>query len=98
MKAIVFERNGGLEVLQYKDTAEPKPGPNEVVLQVKAIGVQFQRHLGAPRTAWNENPDAAHFRQIQARPDVVEIARRSLAWRTTSLGLGLGSAGLVFLL
>ena len=32
MKAIVFERNGGLEVLEYKDIAEPKPSPNEVVL------------------------------------------------------------------
>jgi alcohol dehydrogenase len=41
MKAIVFERNGGLEVLEYKDIAEPKPSPNEVVLQVKASACNF---------------------------------------------------------
>ena len=41
MKAIVFERNGGLEVLEYKDVAEPKPSPNEVVLQVKASACNF---------------------------------------------------------
>ena len=41
MKAIVFERNGGFEVLQYKDIAEPKPGPNEVLLKVKASACNF---------------------------------------------------------
>jgi alcohol dehydrogenase len=41
MKAIVFERNGGPEVLQYKDIPEPKPGPNEVVIKVKASACNF---------------------------------------------------------
>ena len=41
MKAIVFERNGGPEVLQYKDIPEPKPGPDEVVIQVKASACNF---------------------------------------------------------
>ena len=41
MKAVVFERNGGFEVLQYKDIPEPKPGPNEVVIKVKASACNF---------------------------------------------------------
>ena len=41
MKAIVFERNGGPEVLQYKDIPEPEPGPNEVVIKVKASACNF---------------------------------------------------------
>jgi len=41
MKAIVFERNGGCEVLHYKDTPIPRPGPNEVLIQVKASACNF---------------------------------------------------------
>lgn len=41
MKAIVFERNGGCDVLNYADTAVPKAGPNDVVLQVKASACNF---------------------------------------------------------
>lgn len=41
MKAIVFEQNGGCEVLQYCDTPEPKAGPNDVVIKVKASACNF---------------------------------------------------------
>lgn len=41
MKAVVFERHGGPEVLQYQDLPEPRPGPNEVVIQVKASACNF---------------------------------------------------------
>src|SRR5580704_8918832 len=41
MKAILFERNGGCEVLQYQDTPEPKAGPTEVVIRVKASACNF---------------------------------------------------------
>src|SRR5258708_16335182 len=41
MKAIVFERHGGSEVLQYKDTPLPKAGPNDVVIKVRASACNF---------------------------------------------------------
>ncbi|HVN91180.1 MAG TPA: zinc-binding dehydrogenase [Candidatus Binataceae bacterium] len=41
MKAIVFEQNGDCEVLKYADTPEPKAGPNDVVIQVKASACNF---------------------------------------------------------
>jgi alcohol dehydrogenase len=41
MKAIVFERNGGPEVLQYEDIPVPTPGPNDVLIQVKASACNF---------------------------------------------------------
>jgi alcohol dehydrogenase len=41
MKAIVFERHGGSEVLQYRDTPQPKAGPNDVVINVKASACNF---------------------------------------------------------
>jgi NADPH2:quinone reductase len=41
MHAIVVERTGGLEVLQYKEVARPEPGPGEVLVRVAATGVNF---------------------------------------------------------
>ena len=41
MKAIVFEQNGGYDVLQYDDIPEPKAGPNDVVIRVKASACNF---------------------------------------------------------
>ena len=39
MKAIVFERHGGPEVLELRDLPEPAPGPQDVLIEVKASGV-----------------------------------------------------------
>jgi NADPH:quinone reductase-like Zn-dependent oxidoreductase len=39
MKAVVFSQHGGPEVLQYQDVPKPKPGPGEVVIQVKAASI-----------------------------------------------------------
>ena len=41
MKAVIFNQHGGPEVLQYKDTPEPKAGPNEVVIKVGASACNF---------------------------------------------------------
>lgn len=41
MKALIFESFGGPEVLQYKDIAEPKMGDEEIIVQMKAIGLNF---------------------------------------------------------
>ena len=42
MKAIVFERNGGPEVLEYGDVPEPTPRAGQVVVDVEAVGVNFR--------------------------------------------------------
>lgn len=41
MKAIQVSQTGGPEVLALVDLPEPKPKPNEAVVQVKAAGVNF---------------------------------------------------------
>lgn len=45
MKAIRVHQTGGPEVLIYEDAAEPKPSPDEVLLRVRAVGVNFADHL-----------------------------------------------------
>ncbi|MEV6610225.1 NAD(P)-dependent alcohol dehydrogenase [Kutzneria sp. NPDC051319] len=39
MKAVARDRYGSLDVLQLKDVERPKPGPGEVLVRVRAAGV-----------------------------------------------------------
>jgi NADPH:quinone reductase len=41
MNAIIIEKHGGAEVLQYKEVADPQPGDHEVVIENQAIGVNY---------------------------------------------------------
>lgn len=41
MKAVYFETHGGPEVLRYGDVPDPRPGPGEVLLRVKAAAVNY---------------------------------------------------------
>ncbi|MDG4658399.1 quinone oxidoreductase [Ectobacillus antri] len=41
MKALVFETFGGPEVLQYQDLADPVIGSDEVLVEMRAIGLNF---------------------------------------------------------
>jgi NADPH:quinone reductase-like Zn-dependent oxidoreductase len=39
MKAVVFSQHGGPEVLQYQEVPDPKPGPGEVLIEVRATSI-----------------------------------------------------------
>src|SRR5882724_12557342 len=41
MRQIVTTRNGGVEVLKVQEESDPKPDKGEVVIQVKAAGLNF---------------------------------------------------------
>ncbi|MFQ5929259.1 MAG: quinone oxidoreductase [Acidobacteriota bacterium] len=41
MKAIRVHELGGPEVLSYEDVPEPEPNPNEALVEIKAIGLNF---------------------------------------------------------
>jgi NADPH2:quinone reductase len=42
VKAIWFERHGGADVLDYRDVADPEAGPNDALVDVEAIGVNYR--------------------------------------------------------
>jgi NADPH:quinone reductase len=42
MRAIVFERNGGPEVLELQDRPAPTPGEGEVLVDVEAVGINYR--------------------------------------------------------
>lgn len=39
MKAVIHTRHGGPETLEYRDLPDPEPGPGEVLITVRAAGV-----------------------------------------------------------
>jgi NADPH2:quinone reductase len=41
MRAVVFERNGGPDVLVARDVPDPQPGNGEVLVRVEAAGVNY---------------------------------------------------------
>lgn len=41
MKAVQMNQTGGPDVLKYVDVPDPKPGPGQVVIDLRAIGVNF---------------------------------------------------------
>lgn len=42
MHAVVFERNGGPDVLEYKEVPDPTPHGNQVLVNVEAVGVNYR--------------------------------------------------------
>jgi NADPH2:quinone reductase len=42
MHAVVFERNGGPEVLEYKEVEDPAPQDGQVLVDVEAVGVNYR--------------------------------------------------------
>src|SRR5499433_4630983 len=53
MRAIVLEKFGGLDSLVIKDIAEPEPKPGNVLIQVKAFGINHaETHMR--RGEWAE--------------------------------------------
>ena len=41
MKALIYNTFGGPEVLEYRDMPDPEIGPDEVLIRMKAIGLNF---------------------------------------------------------
>jgi NADPH2:quinone reductase len=42
IRAVVFERNGGPEVLDYKEVPDPTPRDGQVLVNVEVVGVNFR--------------------------------------------------------
>ena len=42
MRAVIYERHGGADVLQYGEAPDPQPEEDNVLVKVEAVGVNFR--------------------------------------------------------
>ncbi|MDD5302561.1 MAG: NADPH:quinone reductase [Elusimicrobia bacterium] len=83
MKAIVVEKFGGPEVLKLKDVPEPKAGPGQILVALKAIGVNpvdtyiragtYTRKAELP---WTPGTDAAGFVEAAGADSPFKVGER----------------------
>ena len=88
MRAIVITEHGGPEVLQIQDVADPVPGDGEVLIRVKAFGINHaETHMRK-----GEWPEATPISGIEAVGTVAHDPSGALAEGTTVVTLmgGLG--------
>ncbi len=72
MKAVVFEEHGGVDVLRYKDVAEPKLGPNDILIRVRASGCNYN-DIWARRGLPGVKFALPHISGSDAAGEVVEV-------------------------
>jgi NADPH:quinone reductase len=58
MHAIVFEQNGGPEVLEYKEAPDPEPSDGQVVVEVEAVGVNYRDVYEREGNGYGSEPPA----------------------------------------
>ena len=58
MRAIVFEKNGGPEVLELREVPPPTPGEGEVLVDVEAIGINYRDVYERNGVGYGSSPPA----------------------------------------
>jgi len=58
MRAVVFERNGGPDVLEYKEVPDPTPRDRQVLIDVESVGVNFRDVYEREGRDYGEKPPA----------------------------------------
>jgi NADPH2:quinone reductase len=58
VKAVVYERHGGPEVLAYTDVPDPTPGAGQALVNVEAIGVNYRDIYEHEGSAYATEPPA----------------------------------------
>jgi NADPH:quinone reductase-like Zn-dependent oxidoreductase len=65
MQAVKFDHYGDIDVLEVRDVPRPSPGPNEVLVQVKAVGInpgEAMIRKGALHDRWPATFPSARWR------------------------------------
>jgi NADPH:quinone reductase len=77
MRAVVFERNGGPEVLDYKEVPDPSHGDGKVLVKVEVVGVNFRDVYEREGREYGTRPPA--IIGVEGAGTVVQTGQR-VAW------------------
>ncbi|MEE9199459.1 MAG: zinc-binding dehydrogenase [Dehalococcoidia bacterium] len=81
MKAVVFEEHGEADKLQYRDVPDPKIGPTEVLIKVKAAGCNYN-DIWARRGLPGMEILFPHISGSDASGEVVEVGSEVKSLKT----------------
>jgi NADPH2:quinone reductase len=77
MRAVVFERNGGPEVLSAQEVADPSPTDGQVLVRVEAIGINYRDVYEREGRGYGSQPPAVIG--VEGAGTVVDSGER-VAW------------------
>lgn len=77
MHAVVFERNGGPDVLAYKEVPDPTPGDGQVLVSVDAVGINYRDVYERQGAGYGSEPPAVIG--VEGAGTVVDSGER-VAW------------------
>lgn len=77
MRAVVYERHGGPDVLEYEEVPDPDPAEDEVLVDVEAVGVNFRDVYEREGGAYAQEPPA--IIGVEGAGRVAETGER-VAW------------------
>ena len=77
MHAIIFERLGGPEVMEYTEVPDPDPGEGQVLVAVEAVGVNFRDVYERTEEGYGSDPPA--ILGAEGAGHIVETGER-VAW------------------
>jgi putative PIG3 family NAD(P)H quinone oxidoreductase len=93
MRAVVLTQFGGPEVLQIVDIPAPKPGPEEVLVQVRATALNRADLLQRRGLYPNPFPDAHDVPGMEFSGTVASVGERVRAWHEGDEVIGIVSGG-----
>lgn len=74
MKAITFDRHGGSDVLEYRDLDRPTPGPDEVLIAVKAVSINHGPDIETRRRGFSMGQvEMPHIGGVDPAGEIVEL-------------------------
>ncbi len=80
MKALYFDKHGELDVVKYGDVPDPKPGPGEVLIRVRACALNFLDIW--VRRGWpGLKLEMPHWCGADVAGDIAELGENVLDWQ-----------------
>ncbi len=92
MKAIIFDRPGDESVLKFGEAPDPRPGPDQLLIKVKAAGIN-RADLMQREGRYPPPPGASEILGLECAGEVAEVGASVKGWRVGDRAMALIPGG-----